>query len=616
MSTKKSLRRSVIAVASAGAIAVGTIALATSPAQAEGNILGTDHPNAIEGSYLVTLESDVSIQSVDTFADTYGAEVTSEWTSFNGFAAEMTEAEAKKLAADPAVKFVEQDAEVHLASAGVQPNPPAWGIDRVDQRNLPLDGQYAYPNQGTGVTQYILDTGVYLSHSEFTGRMVQGFDAINPGGNANDCHGHGTHVAGSAAGTLTGVAKNSYISPVRVLNCQGSGSFAGIIDGINWVSNNASGPSVANMSLGGGYNATLNQAVASGVAAGVTYVVASGNSNANACNYSPASEATAITVNSSTRTDARSGFSNWGTCSDIFAPGSDIYGPWIGGNNAFRTISGTSMASPHVSGAAALYLASNPSATPAQVKQALTSNATQGVISNPGSGSPNRLLYVGFIDGGPGEPEDEFSVSVSPDSAEIEPGDSVTATLSTETTSGDAQEVTLSHSGAGSDVTVDFADSTLTTGESTQVTFSASSNASDATHSITLTASGNNDESTTFTLTVGDEPVEPPPGDCVEENNNSQTIHAGWLVSSNILMVCDDAGSTATINVDVTHSATQNLEYYVFDPAGQVHLIKPRGQTDSGTYTINAGSAGWGYYTLIIFNYGNSGTLNGWSVEV
>ena len=619
MKNAKSLRRRLIAVGAAGALAAGTLALVTSPAQAEGNILGSDHPEAIPGSYLVTLESDLSTQSVSAYADTFNAEITSEWASFNGFAAEMSEAEAKKLAADPGVKFVEQDAEVHLSEAGEQPNPPAWGIDRVDQRDLPLDDLYAYPNQGTGVTTYILDTGVYLTHNEFSGRMVDGYDAISPGGNANDCHGHGTHVAGSTAGTLTGVAKNASISPVRVLDCNGSGSFEGIIDGVNWVAENASGDAVANMSLGGGFNATLNQAVASGVSSGVTFVVASGNDNASACNYSPASEQSAITVNSSTISDARSNFSNFGDCSDIFAPGSDIYGPWIGGNDAFSTISGTSMASPHVAGGAALYLAANPGASPSEVKDELLNNATEGAISNPGTGTPNRLLYVGFIgDGDPGDPDADFDVSVSPSSGEVEPGDSISATLSTETLEGDAQEVTLSHTGGGDDVAVEFESDTLTTGDSTEVTFDTSTSSAEGTYELSLTATGDDDErSADFALTVGENDG-PPPGDCEGTNDNPQPISAGWLIYTDILLECEDAeGTTATVTIDVDHGSTEDLEFLVIDPINQLHIVKPVGETDSGTYTVDVGSnAGFGYYSLYVFNYGDSGMLNSWSVEI
>ncbi|QSB04972.1 S8 family peptidase [Natronoglycomyces albus] len=393
MKTKKTLRV-LTALGSAGAIAIGTLALSATPAQAEGTILGADNPDAIENSYLVTLESELSTPEIGSFAESFNGTVTSEWDVIDGFAVEMTEDDAKLMAGHPDVKMVEQDAEVSITSPGQQPNPPSWGLDRVDQRNLPLDNSYSWPNSGTGVTVYVLDTGINLTHQEFTGRLARGYDAVTPGGNANDCQGHGTHVAGTIGGTRTGVAKNVTLVPVRVLNCAGSGTWGQVIDGINWSTNNFSGPSVANMSLGGGSNATLDAAVNASVNAGLTHVVASGNSNANACNFSPAGAAGAISVNSSNSADSRSFFSNWGTCTDLFAPGESIFGPWIGGNSSYNTISGTSMASPHVAGGAAQYLSSNPGASPAQVRNALTSNATPGVISNPGPGSPNLLLYV------------------------------------------------------------------------------------------------------------------------------------------------------------------------------------------------------------------------------
>ncbi|QSB04975.1 S8 family peptidase [Natronoglycomyces albus] len=393
---KKSLRRAAIAVASAGALAAGSFALVSAPASADntaptGDVLGVDNTDKIHGEYIVVLNSELSTMNTGA----YDVDITAQWEFMNGFAAQMTYAQAQKIAADPNVKFVEQNAVVTIQDAGSQPNPPSWGLDRIDQADLPLDETYNYPNTASDVTAYILDTGVNLTHEDFAGRMVEGYDAVTPGGDADDCQGHGTHVAGTVAGTEYGVAKGASISPVRVLDCNGSGSYAGIIDGIEWATENASGPSVANMSLGGPSDASLNAAVDASSAAGLTHVVAAGNSGDNACNYSPAGADSAITVGSTTSTDARSSFSSLGECVDLFAPGSDITAPWIGSDTATNTISGTSMASPHVAGAAALFLQDNPDASPEDVRAHLTSTASEGKVGNPGTGSPNLLLFVG-----------------------------------------------------------------------------------------------------------------------------------------------------------------------------------------------------------------------------
>jgi subtilisin family serine protease len=243
------------------------------------------------------------------------------------------------------------------------------------------------------VTAYIIDTGILYSHSDFGGRARFGYDAVGSGG--VDCNGHGTHVAGTVGGNTYGVAKAVKLVGVRVLSCSGSGTTAGVIAGVNWVTQNAVKPAVANMSLGGGVSTTLDNAVASSISSGVTYALAAGNSTANACNSSPSRVASAITVGATTSTDAKASYSNYGTCLDIFAPGSSITSDWYTSSTATNTISGTSMASPHVAGAAALVLSANPSFTPAQVRDNLVSRSTPNVVTSPGTGSPNRLLFVG-----------------------------------------------------------------------------------------------------------------------------------------------------------------------------------------------------------------------------
>jgi subtilisin family serine protease len=278
----------------------------------------------------------------------------------------------------------------------VQTPTPSWGLDRIDQRNLPLNQAYEYLNDGSGVHAYVIDSGIRATHNEFSGRVGNGFDFIDNDTIPNDCNGHGTHVAGTLGGTNFGVAKNVTIHPVRVFGCGNTTPTSTIIAGINWVSANRQLPAVANMSLGGPALTALDTAVVNLINSGVVAVVSAGNDNgANACNSSPARVANALTVASSTMTDQRSGFSNIGNCIDIFAPGSAIVSAWITSNTASNTLNGTSMAAPHVSGVAALRLDVQPSQTPAQVNTAIINSATTNRISNPGSGTPNRLLFSG-----------------------------------------------------------------------------------------------------------------------------------------------------------------------------------------------------------------------------
>ncbi|MFM7755719.1 MAG: S8 family serine peptidase [Actinomycetota bacterium] len=308
---------------------------------------------------------------------------------FPGVAVELPASAAQALSRNPRVSLVEPEGVVTVADSQ---SPVTWGLDRVDQRQLPLNSIYDYPpSPGAGVEIHIIDTGILSTHTDLSGRVRQGFDAF--GGNTEDCNGHGTHVAGTTAGTTYGLAKQATVVAVRVLGCNGSGATSGVIAGMDWVAANAVKPAVANMSLGGGADVTMDQAVDRLVAAGVTVVVAAGNSNANACNSSPARAASAITVGATTNTDARSSFSNYGTCLDIFAPGSSITSAWYTSTTATNTISGTSMASPHVAGAAAVLLGQKRSATPAQVTADIIGAATTGVVTSPGTGSPNRLLY-------------------------------------------------------------------------------------------------------------------------------------------------------------------------------------------------------------------------------
>lgn len=400
------MRHSRRRLSAASATAVAALALGTAaafPAAAAepapvGVIENAGAPGAIAGSYIVTLDesaADAGSKAGKALAAEYGAKIKKTYrAALNGYAVELSEAQARKFAADPAVESVVQNRVFTIS--GTQPNPPSWGLDRIDQRALPLNQSYTYPDSaGDGVTAYIIDTGVRITHSDFGGRASYGYDAVDNDNTAQDGNGHGTHVAATVAGGSYGVAKKAKVVGVRVLNNSGSGTTAQVVAGIDWVTQNAVKPAVANMSLGGGADTALDTAVRNSIASGITYAIAAGNSNANASNYSPARVTEAITVGSTTNTDARSSFSNYGSVLDLFAPGSSITSAWHTSDSATNTISGTSMAAPHVAGAAALHLADNRTATPAQVSSALTSAATPNVVGSPGSGSPNRLLYVG-----------------------------------------------------------------------------------------------------------------------------------------------------------------------------------------------------------------------------
>jgi len=313
--------------------------------------------------------------------------------ALKGYVAVLSDVEAAALRAEAGVELVERDAPVQ---ADIIQSNATWGIDRIDQRNLPLSGTYTYNASGSGVSVYVIDTGIRVTHNEFGGRATGAFTSINDGNGTNDCAGHGTHVAGTIGGTTYGVAKGVALYAVRVLNCSGSGTTSGVIAGIDWVTANAAKPAVANMSLGGAASTALDAAVNNSIASGVTYSISAGNSNANACNQSPARVVAALTVGATNASDARASFSNYGGCVDLFAPGVSITSAYNSGNSATAVLSGTSMSAPHVAGAAALYLQTQPAAAPSGVAQALASNATAGVVTNP-AGSPNLLLYSGFI---------------------------------------------------------------------------------------------------------------------------------------------------------------------------------------------------------------------------
>ncbi|HUR90939.1 MAG TPA: S8 family peptidase [Ramlibacter sp.] len=363
---------------------------------------------AIPGRYIVVYKDSVSdpLGESDRMVRNAGGRRHHTYTrTIKGFAASLPDDAVERLRSDPEIAYIEQDQEISLADVE---DSATWGLDRIDQADRPLDTQYHYNSAGAGVYAFIIDTGIRADHAEFTGRIVPGFNAVADNQGTKDCNGHGTHVSGTVGGTTYGIAKQVKLVPVRVLGCQGTGTWSGVIAGIDWVAGQvALRPAVANMSLGGARSGAINSAVARAVAAGVTMVVAAGNDNLDACTKSPASEPSAITVGATTDQDVRASFSNFGSCVDLFAPGVGITSAWNTGATDTKTISGTSMATPHVTGVAALIAGVNPTSSPAAISNFIVANATAGRVGTPGTDSPNLLLYS-LATGTPVEPPPRY----------------------------------------------------------------------------------------------------------------------------------------------------------------------------------------------------------------
>ncbi|MEJ3745009.1 S8 family serine peptidase [Actinomycetes bacterium KLBMP 9797] len=596
-------------------------------AEPPGQIRNAGGETAVAGSYVVVFKdsavrhADVGTTAKDLTARYGGAVARTYQAALRGFEATASAAEAARIAANPAVAYVEQNHTVRIQ--GTQTNPPSWGLDRIDQRNRPLNSSYTYPYTAGSVHAYIIDTGINVTHHDLGGRATSGYDAID-GGAANDCNGHGTHVAGTVGGTSYGVAKGVRLVGVRVLNCSGSGTYAQVMAGVDWVTANAVKPAVATMSLGGDAYTPLDDAVTNSINAGVTYAVAAGNGDdfgvrQNACDYTPARVAAAITVGATDNSDAAADYSNYGACVDILAPGDGITSAWHSSDTATATISGTSMATPHVAGAAALVLAANPAYTPIQVRDLLVNSSTPNVISDIGANTSNRLLYLVNP-----SPASDFSLAVSPAIDSVTAGGAVTTTVNTATTVGSAQAVSLHASGLPSGVTATFSPASVTSDGSSTLTLSASMASVNGTYTMTVHAIGTSAVKTaTYAFTV----VGGLSGICHGTNGTDVSIpDGGAAVTSGIgVPGCARAPSTrSTVAVTIVHPYRGDLVIDLVAPDGSAYRLKNSSATDTAenvtaTYTVDLSGEGsigtWGLRVQDTFAF-DTGYIDTWTLTL
>lgn len=568
-----------LGVAAIAAVSSVLVLPSAAAAQPEGPIVAESAPNAVQDSYIVVLKNNGMAReavrgNADGLVGRYGGKIGFTYrAAFKGFSVTLSKQQAKRLAADPQVLYVEQDRTVQVLAD--QLNPPSWGLDRVDQNDLPLNSKYSYGTGADNVTAYVIDTGINYDHTDFGGRASFGFDAFTDGRNGKDCQGHGTHVAGTVGGSTFGVAKNVKLKAVRVLNCQGGGSVATEAAGVDWVTANAVLPAVANMSLYTGNvnepSRVLDDAVRASIRGGVTYVVAAGNFNDDSCKYSPQRVTETINVMASARTDARASFSSFGTCSDLFAPGQDIVSASYNNNSGSATMSGTSMASPHVAGAAALYLADNPAKTPAEVHAAILAAATPNKVTNPGANSANLLLRTNS--GG------ASSVSVA------NPGNQATALNGTAnlqlSASGGTAPYTWSATGLPTGLSIGSANGLVTGTATAAGTYNVT---------VTATAAAGGAGSTSFTWTVGT-------ATCATQTNGTDVaIPDNTTVSSSITFsgCTGTASASSQVEVHIKHTYRGDLVVSLVAPDGSTYSLLNRagGSADNvdQTFTVNLSS--------------------------
>ncbi|WP_232323520.1 S8 family serine peptidase [Catenuloplanes japonicus] len=579
------------------------------PVADEGTVLAAGGPTAIEDSYIVVLK-DVAVDAVPATARSLAARqsggvVRTYQHAVTGFEAHLTARAARRLAADPAVASVTQNHTV--TASDVQSPTPSWGLDRIDQRARPVDDSYTYPDGAPVVTAYIIDGGINLAHTDFAGRIRPGQDFVD-GGDPEDCRGHGTHVAGTVGGTTYGVAKNVEIVPVRVLNCEGSGSVATVMAGIDWITadHRPGAPAVANMSINGTSRYTPEEdAVRRSIADGITFVVSAGNHDGtNACNNTPAAVPEVITVGAVGPDDTRPSFSNIGPCVDLFAPGVDIVSANIGGDTASRSWSGTSMSAPHVTGAAALILADHPTWTPAQVAAELVADATPDVITDAGAGSPNRLLY---IDGS--RPADDFSLTATPAAATVTAGSSVSTAIAVQ---GTPQQVTLSAGGLPTGATASFGSSTLTV--------STTAATAPGTYRVLVVGVGTSaTRPVRFTLTVT------AASGCVGGNDADTSLSGSNPVELPVTITgCGGTGAVnSTVEVHVDHTYIDDLEVDLVAPSGtRYNLLNRTGDdTDDIDYTFThdlSAEPADGVWKLRVHDNapGGTGNFDSWTLNL